>query len=476
MPTPSNAHLDLQDSPFFKLAQETRNTPANKGKRRLMDEDLPSSDEEEEENAFTGTSSPQSSSYTLNAPPARPTRSKLTRQHSRLPVAVESLIELHNAVENAFRIHLSTSSALPPPLIMPYSETHRAGHSSLKTYTDGLYILRFDTLIDLNTLSKLVASASAKNLNAATLSKLKYLWNDDIGFIIATTRVKEYSIGMEVAIEEKNTAKGAIGVMRDFARAKEEWFRQTDRRREIVIERAKAWVGEQFDNWMNSQLEDLTKTPKSHSNQLSSSITRSGLLTPPSTTSKAKKGHGTPQSPSEKVYPSEFLRSVTNTPSKHLPQLPMKSRPKTPSDALKRMASYNNAEKLMQTAPVKRARVKSPSPPPRSLKKAKTMMAEEDESDVFRTPSKAVAPATPTKAPSTMSMAERKKNLEASVRAKMELKRKVKEEQLGGGSDFNKQSHAVKSEVFQRRSRLSRLPAVAEAVYLWVCVGIFCIC
>ncbi|TIB32887.1 hypothetical protein E3P86_03059 [Wallemia ichthyophaga] len=468
MPTPRNAHIDLQDSPFFKLAQQTRNTPANKGKRRLLDEDLPSSDEEDFNEPQPTTSSSHCPSYSLNAPPARPTRSKL---NSRLPVAVESLIDLHNAVENAFRIHLSTSSALPPPLIMPFSESHRAGHSSLKTYKQGLHILRFDTLIDLDTLSKLVASASSKNLNPATLSKLKYLWNDDIGFIIATTRVKEYSIGMEVAIEEKKTAKGAIGVMRDFARAKDEWFRQTDRRREIVTERAKAWVNEQFETWMNSQLEDVTKTPKSHSNQLSSSITRSGLLTPPSTASKgkAKKEDSTPQSPSErKVYPGDFLRSVTNTPSKQLPQLPMKTRPKTPSDALKRMASYNNAEKLMQTAPVKRARVKSPSPPPRSLKKAKTMMAEEDESnvnDVFRTPSKE-APATPTKAPSTMTMAERKKNLEASVRAKMELKRKAKEEQLGGGSEFNKQSHAVKSEVFQRRSRLSRLPAVAEAVYL----------
>ncbi|TIC66017.1 hypothetical protein E3Q02_02037 [Wallemia mellicola] len=437
---PKNANLlanskELQNSPFFKLAKSTN-------KSLLIEEDVV---DDIDEDIYTATTS-SPSGYTLKAPPPR----QLTRQKpSNLPVAVSSLLDLHNAVENAFRIHLSTCSTIEQPAI-----THK-GQSA---------IYRYPSLIDLSTLSKLVASSGKKNLNSQSLSRLGYLWNDDIGFIISTTRSNDYSIGLEVAIDSPSTstspAKGAIAVMRDFTNAKNHWLNQTQFRKQKVLERAQVWVNEQFELWMNQQLDDVTKTP-THKSIPSSSIQSSGLLTPPSTATKAKmKAPMSPTSPTaQSPYPKDFLKSLTSTPTKLLPNLPSKSRPKTPSDALKRMASYNSSQSLLRTAPVKRSRVKSPSPPPKSIKRAKTL---NDEDDVFKTPSK---PTHTKEAPQSLTMAERKKNLEASIRAKQDLKLKARGDQLYGN---DKESHAIKSQEFQRRSRLSRLPAVAEAVYLWV--------
>ncbi|TIB76765.1 hypothetical protein E3Q23_01700 [Wallemia mellicola] len=435
---PKNANLlanskELQNSPFFKLAKSTN-------KSLLIEEDVV---DDIDEDIYTATTS-SPSGYTLKAPPPR----QLTRQKSsNLPVAVSSLLDLHNAVENAFRIHLSTCSTIEQPAI-----THK-GQSA---------IYRYPSLIDLSTLSKLVASSGKKNLNSQSLSRLGYLWNDDIGFIISTTRSNDYSIGLEVAIDSPSTstspAKGAIAVMRDFTNAKNHWLNQTQFRKQKVLERAQVWVNEQFELWMNQQLDDVTKTP-THKSIPSSSIQSSGLLTPPSTATKAKmKAPMSPTSPTaHSPYPKDFLKSLTSTPTKLLPNLPSKSRPKTPSDALKRMASYNSSQSLLRTAPVKRSRVKSPSPPPKSIKRAKTL---NDEDDVFKTPSK---PTHTKEAPQSLTMAERKKNLEASIRAKQDLKLKARGDQLYGN---DKESHAIKSQEFQRRSRLSRLPAVAEAVYL----------
>lgn len=437
---PKNANLlanskELQNSPFFKLAKSTN-------KSLLIEEDV--IDDIDEDTYTATTSSP--SGYTLKAPPPR---QSIHQKSSNLPVAVSSLLDLHNAVENAFRIHLSTCSTIEQPAI-----THK-GQSA---------IYRYPSLIDLSTLSKLVASSGKKNLNSQSLSRLGYLWNDDIGFIISTTRNNDYSIGLEVAIESPSTstspAKGAIAVMRDFTNAKHHWLNQTQFRKQKVLERAQVWVNEQFELWMNQQLDDVTKTP-THKSIPSSSIQSSGLLTPPSTATKAKmKAPMSPTSPTaQSPYPKDFLKSLTSTPTKLLPNLPSKSRPKTPSDALKRMASYNNSQSLLRTAPVKRSRVKSPSPPPKSIKRAKTL---NDEDDVFKTPSK---PTQNKEAPQSLTMAERKKNLEASIRAKQDLKLKARGDQLYSN---DKESHAIKSQEFQRRSRLSRLPAVAEAVYLWV--------
>ena len=204
---------------------------------------------------------------------------------------------------------------------------------------------------------------------------------------------------------------------------------------------------------MNYQLDEESinlKTPlKTPTKSISSSVTRSGLLTPPSTTTKNRLNKS-PASPI--AYPKDFIKSITNTPSKVLPQLSMKGKQKTPNDALKRLGSFNQS--LLATAPVKRARVKSPSPPPKSIRTAKPI-DDDDDDNVFKTPSKPNV----TREPRSLSMAERRKNLEASILAKQEQKKKAKE------SDFTPQK-GVSSETFQRRSRLSRLPAVAEAVYL----------
>ena len=278
---------DLASSPFIQLAKSTRHNSSLghvhydssliKGKKRMLHEDDYSSDDDVYDCNVTDESQVGNDlkhdkvNYSLASPPPRPIKSNLKSFNSKLsttndcltdtsnqfittalPQPVQHLIELHDAIEKAMRIHLSTSNSLPVPVIIQHSSnlghSNQPTFSSLLSYFPNSIIYRYNSLIDLTTLSKLIKSTTAKNLNAQTLSRLRYLWNDDLGYVISTTRGTEYAIGIEVALDNYDqSAQGAIGVMRNFVRAKDAWFKESENRKNTILKRAQIWVNEQFE-------------------------------------------------------------------------------------------------------------------------------------------------------------------------------------------------------------------------------------